>query len=166
MVFACPNHALLISLFQVQVHELFHHRLSFCSDAFVKEELILYLGYGGTFDGCGVGDDGVQIKLFMVYLVLYAQLLIFLQNFFKFAYAVMYSLHILASSFGRFCTRACKIKVCSQRMPRHGDSRLCGHTSCKGHSRLLARHHTSRSSLGRWYGRRLRLYPRMSCRLR
>ena len=37
------------------------------------------------------------------------QLLIFLQNFFKFAYAVMYSLHILASSFGRFCTRACKI---------------------------------------------------------
>ena len=117
MVFACPNHALLISLFQVQVHELFHHRLSFCSDAFVKEELILYLGYGGTFDGCGVGDDGVQIKLFMVYLVLYAQLLIFLQNFFKFAYAVMYSLHILASSFGRFCTRRAKLKSVLKECP-------------------------------------------------
>ena len=166
MVFACPNHALLISLFQVQVHELFHHRLSFCSDAFVKEELILYLGYGGTFDSCGVGDDGVQIKLFMVYLVLYAQLLIFLQNFFKFAYAVMYSLHILASSFGRFCTRACKIKVCSQRMPRHGDSRRCGHTSCKGHSRLLARHHTFRSSWGRWCGCRWLPCLRRSCCLR
>ena len=33
------------------------HLFAFSRDTFVEEKLVLYLGYGGAFDGGGVGDD-------------------------------------------------------------------------------------------------------------
>ena len=61
LVLSCPSDGLLVSSLQVEVHELFHHRFAFSRDAFVEEKLVLYLGYGGAFDGGGVGDDRVEI---------------------------------------------------------------------------------------------------------
>lgn len=45
-----------------------------------SKKLVLYLGYGGAFDGGGVGDDRVEIELLIVYLLRYSQLLVFFQN--------------------------------------------------------------------------------------
>lgn len=53
-------------------HQLFYHGLPIGCNAFVKKQLGFHFSYGTSFNGCRVGDDGVQIFFFIIYLIEYA----------------------------------------------------------------------------------------------
>ena len=60
--------ALFIRAFQIQVHHLLRDGLTFRRDALVKEHLVFNLRHGGSFDCRGMGDNGIQIELTVIYL--------------------------------------------------------------------------------------------------
>jgi len=73
--------SVVVSHLQVEVHLLFQHGSLAAGDAFVEQQLRLYLSHRTALDGCRVRDDGVQIELVEVYLINDAQRLILLEQF-------------------------------------------------------------------------------------
>ena len=76
-----PNTAIVVGSLQIEVHQLFYQRLSFCSNAFVEKQLSFHLSHSTTFYGCTMSNDRIQVELFVVYLIGYAQLLMAFEQF-------------------------------------------------------------------------------------
>ena len=55
----------LVGAFQVQIHQVLHHRLT-GSDTLVEKHLGFRLGQRGALDGCRMGNNRIDIKLSII----------------------------------------------------------------------------------------------------
>ena len=80
----CQPYGMLVCVFQVEIHVLFHDALSFQTDSLIEHDLILKFGNGGAFNGRRVGNEGIQIEFVIIYLPVYSQFSVQRYKFFEF----------------------------------------------------------------------------------
>ena len=83
---------ILVCVFQIEVHVLFHDALSFQAYSLVEHVLFLKFGNGRAFNGRGMGNKGIQIEFVIVYLLVYSQFPVQGHKFFEFRLHTAFSL--------------------------------------------------------------------------
>ena len=68
-----------VSSLQIKVHQLFLHTSSLRGNTLIKQQLVLNFRDGTPFDSRGMGNNGIQIELFVVYLFRNPQRLILIE---------------------------------------------------------------------------------------